>query len=142
MHRAVETDWGWRWTGKVGRAGRLTEQPTKKQIGRWGEWLALRHLRRLGWDIVARNWQTKRGEVDLIAYDRAQLVMVEVKTRLQRGFRMLPEENFGRRKLRKLEALAMDFLRRYELADCPVRFDLIAVETPDLRRFELRHTFL
>ena len=51
------------------------------ELGRWGEWIALKYLRKLGWDIVARNWRGFQGEVDLIAYDGPFLVFVEVKTR-------------------------------------------------------------
>ena len=51
------------------------------KVGPYGEWLSLCHLRKLGWDIVARNWPTRRGEVDLIAFDDRCLVFIEVKTR-------------------------------------------------------------
>ena len=142
MKKAIETDRGWFWTGIVGWPARFFRPADTKDLGRWGEWLALCHLRRLGWDIVTRNWSCKKGEVDLIAYDRGQLVVVEVKTRKQERPGPPPEERFDDKKLRRLEHLAVDFLRRYELSDCPVRFDLIAVETADLRTFELRHTIL
>ncbi len=36
------------------------------ELGRWGEWIGLKHLRKLGWDIVARNWKSFQGEVDLM----------------------------------------------------------------------------
>lgn len=111
-------------------------------MGHWGEWLALRHLRRLGWDILARNWTTPRGEVDIVAFDGDWLVFVEVKTRLMSDQLPPPEEAVGARKMRQLERLALEFLRRYELTDKAVRFDLIAIETEDLRRFELRHSTL
>lgn len=112
------------------------------RVGRWGEWVALRHIRRLGWDVVARNWRSRRGEVDLIAYDGPQIVFIEVKTRKQIEEAIPPEAAFDRRKERKLEELAIDFLLRHEMTDCPCRFDLIAIETPDLQRFQLRHWIL
>ena len=108
------------------------------ELGRWGEWIALKHLRKLGWDIVARNWKGFQGEVDLIAYEGPFLVFVEVKTR--RGPTSLPgEENVDWKKERKLDELAFDFLLRHEIANTPVRLDVIAVETLDLREFVLRH---
>ncbi len=113
----------------------------RAELGRWGEWLALKHLRRLGWDVVARNWTTKRGEIDLIAYDGEELVFLEVRTRRPES-RRLPEDSLTRRKLRQLESLAFDFLRRHEICDRPVRLDFIAVETPDGRNFELRHSVI
>ncbi len=109
-----------------------------RELGRWGEWVALKHLRKLGWDIVARNWKGFHGEVDLIAYDGPFLVFVEVKTR--RGPTSLPgEESVDWKKEGKLDELAFDFLLRHELSETPVRIDVIAVETPDLNRFILRH---
>ena len=108
------------------------------ELGRGGEWIALKHLRKLGWDIVARNWKAFQGEVDLIAYDGPFLVFVEVKTR--RGPTSLPgEESVDWKKERKLDELAFDFLLRYEIYETPVRLDVIAVDTPDLREFVLRH---
>ncbi len=108
------------------------------ELGRWGEWIALKHLRKLGWDIVARNWKGFQGEVDLIAYDGPFLVFVEVKTR--RGPTSWPgEESVDWKKERKLDELAFDFLVCHEISKTPVRLDVIAVETTDLRGFVLRH---
>jgi hypothetical protein len=56
-------------------------------VGRLGECLAARHLAADGLELVARNWRIAdgelRGELDLIAVDRATatLVVCEVKTR-------------------------------------------------------------
>ena len=107
---------------------------TRREVGEWGEWVALRHVRKLGWDVIVRNWQGHRGEVDLIAYDG----LVEVKTR-RLPTALPPEDNVDRNKERKLEALAMEFTVRYEITDVPVRFDVIAIETRDLKDFRLRH---
>ncbi len=103
-----------------------------------GEWIALKHLRQLGWDIIARNWKGSQGEVDLIAYDGPSLVFVEVKTR-HSPTSWPPEESVDWKKEKKLDELAFDFLLRHELAETPVRIDVIAVETADLREFVLRH---
>jgi len=43
------------------------------------------------------------------------------------------------KKERKLDELAFGFLLRHEIAETPVRIDDIAVETPDLSRFVVRH---
>ena len=105
--------------------------------------MALIHLRCLGWDIVARNWQTREGEVDLIAYAGPYLVFTEVKTR-----RLKPKENrsdqhnFNSRKGRKTEQLALLFCRRHSLMDVPFRLDLIAIETANRRDFSLSHYIL
>jgi putative endonuclease len=106
--------------------------------GRWGEWVALRHLRRLGWDILARNWKSRHAEADILAYDGPYLVIVEVKTRTFPAL-LPPENQISPEKVRKLEQLAMEFILRHELCGIAVRLDVIAVETTDRRSFSLRH---
>lgn len=53
----------------------------RKELGRTGEDLAVERLTALGWEIIARNWRTRRGEIDIIAKDGDCLVFVEVKAR-------------------------------------------------------------
>jgi putative endonuclease len=53
----------------------------RQHLGRTGEQLALDHLERLGYTLVARNHRTRFGELDLIVCDDSALVFVEVKTR-------------------------------------------------------------
>ena len=115
--------------------------PSRGDLGRWGEWIALRHLLAMGWDVVARNWRGRQGEVDLIAWHDSRLVFVEVKTsRLPSSF--LPEERVDPEKQRRLERLASEFVWRHELEETPARLDVIAVETRDQVRFRLRHHML
>ena len=124
--------------GRVWKPWWLPLKPTPGDLGRWGEWVALRHLRKLGWDIVARNWRGWRGEVDLIAYDEPWLVFVEIKTG-RRPSAWPPEDHVDWEKERKLDQLAFDFLLRYEIAHTPIRLDVIAVETSNFKDFNLRH---
>jgi len=59
---------------------------SRKSLGRLGEQLAAEHVERLGWQIVERNYQSRLGELDLVAVDGSTLVFVEVKTcRIGRG---------------------------------------------------------
>lgn len=146
MAKQLHSGPAWIRKGKTRRPWGFRFRGRKAQVGRWGEWLALKHLRMLGWDILARNWRSRRGELDLVAFDGPQLVIVEVRTRWVEAHpapdRTRPEETVGREKSRRLDALAWDFARRYDLTGESWRVDLIAVETPDLRRFELRHYIL
>ncbi|MCX6433759.1 MAG: YraN family protein, partial [Actinobacteria bacterium] len=52
----------------------------KDALGRYGEDLAVEHLRRQGLTILARNWRCPTGELDVIARDGSALVICEVKT--------------------------------------------------------------
>jgi putative endonuclease len=54
---------------------------TRRQLGSAGERLAADHLQRLGLAILERNYRTRWGELDIVAYDGRALVFCEVKTR-------------------------------------------------------------
>lgn len=58
----------------------------KKQIGKNGEDIATDYLKELGYKIVERNFNCWWGEIDIIAYDKNELVFVEVKTRSSRKY--------------------------------------------------------
>jgi putative endonuclease len=51
-----------------------------RAIGRLGETLAASHLQTRGFALLARNYRTRRGEIDLIAFDGTTLLFVQVKT--------------------------------------------------------------
>ena len=50
-------------------------------FGQWGETKAAEYLQQLGYTIVARNWRTKFGEIDIIALHNTALYFFEVKSR-------------------------------------------------------------
>jgi putative endonuclease len=66
--------------GEPDPAGPRGRDP-RRTLGCVGEALAVEHMRRLGFAIVARNVRTRYGEIDLIAFDSRTLVFAEVKTR-------------------------------------------------------------
>ena len=53
----------------------------RPQLGRLGEQLAAEHLIRRGFQIVERNYRTRWGELDIVAFDGRVLAFCEVKTR-------------------------------------------------------------
>ena len=97
-----------------------------RRFGNEGERLAARHLRRQGYKILARQYRTALGELDLIARDGACVVFVEVKTRrsTEAG---LPVEAVDRNKQAQLTRLALAYLKRHRLLDSPARFDIVAI---------------
>jgi len=128
------------YTSRV-RTGRINDWLAARRgvsLGSLGEWAVLKMLYRMGWELVARNWSTRAGELDLVMYEGKTLVFVEVKTRVKSPI-AIPEDNFSPRKFDRIESLAWSFLERYEVEDTPVRFDLAAVETEDRRIFWIRH---
>ena len=53
----------------------------RQKVGRTGETMAVRFLKKKGYKIVAQNYTTPLGEIDIIATDRKRIAFVEVKTR-------------------------------------------------------------
>jgi putative endonuclease len=53
----------------------------RHRLGRVGEELAVAHLERRGFRLLARNYRTRWGELDLVAHDDERFVFCEVKTR-------------------------------------------------------------
>jgi putative endonuclease len=53
----------------------------RHRLGKHGERLAAEHLARLGYEILERNYRTRWGELDIVAFDGTTLAFCEVKTR-------------------------------------------------------------
>jgi putative endonuclease len=82
----------------------------RRHLGRIGEDLALAHLRRRGFELVARNHRTRHGEIDLIVCDGETLVFAEVKTRRETNAGREPWEALHPRKRRQVRRMASAFL--------------------------------
>lgn len=107
-------------------------------LGKRGEALAARFLRRRGCKILARGSRLFPGELDLVALDRDTVVFVEVKTRrsAEAGH---PVEAVTPAKQRRLTRLAVTFLKRHGLLERPARFDVIAITWPERGRPTIEH---
>ena len=96
------------------------------RLGQTGEDLAVEALRARGYAILDRRYRTRSGEIDIVARDGSTIVFVEVKTRESGRFGS-PLEAITGWKRRKLSGLAIEYLSRRRLTDCPCRFDVVAV---------------
>jgi putative endonuclease len=103
-----------------------TAMNDRAALGRWGEEIAVGHLRRSGYQILDRNVRTKLGEIDIVAKQGDCLVIVEVRTR--RSSAMTPEESVGPIKQRRLARLGELYLATHSSADVDWRTDVIAIE--------------
>ena len=101
----------------------------KDAVGRYGEDVAAAHVVGRGWDVLDRNWRTRDGELDLVALDGDELVVIEVKTRRSIAFGH-PAEAVTPRKLARLRRLAGAVARGARRAPEVVRIDVIAVLLP------------
>jgi len=95
------------------------------EIGELGEEMAVGYLSDKGYIILERNYRFDRAEVDIIAQDKDQIVIVEVKTRTSDFFGD-PQEFVTRGKIKQLVKVADQYLTSKEI-DKEARFDIIAV---------------
>ena len=94
-------------------------------LGKWGEQIARDLLISKGYQILEQNWSCGHKEIDIIAKDGNELVMVEVKTR-RVTFLVDPEETVDKMKQRYLIWAAEAYVERNNL-DMDVRFDIVAI---------------
>ena len=85
----------------------MSDDP-RHTLGRRGEELAAEHLERLGYRIVARNYRTRFGELDLVATDEHVLVFCEVKTRRAGD----PWQSLGEAKRRQVRSMGAGVAER------------------------------
>jgi len=94
-------------------------------LGAWGEEQAAAYLLRQGLKILAYNFTTPVGEIDIIARSRRELIFVEVKTRRSQAYGA-PCEAVGPRKQRQILRTAQWYLAESKSPLQP-RFDVIGV---------------
>ena len=95
-------------------------------LGRKGERAACRWLLRTGFDIIARGWRGRQGELDIVAYEDDMLVFLEVKTRASAKYGK-PWEFVDPRKQLILQRTAEEFIAEYDLGQYAYRFDIVSV---------------
>jgi putative endonuclease len=98
----------------------------RERAARCGERIAAEFLMLRGMDVVDRNVRVGRGEIDLVARDREQVVFVEVKFRTAGG-RGTPLDAVGVKKREDVARAAAGYLSRRGLLDRAVRFDVVGI---------------
>jgi putative endonuclease len=107
----------------------IAETDRRRTLGAAGEQLATAHLSRLGYRVVARNYRTRWGEIDIIVHAPGVLVFVEVKARRSSARAGSPFDAVDPRKQAQVRRMAAVWLS--EVNDRPraddLRFDVIGV---------------
>ena len=96
-------------------------------LGLFGENIAATELKKEGYEILAIRYQTRYGEIDLIAKRNQTLCFVEVKTRrsLSHGS---PEEAVHDFKARRMVMAAQHYLQNHPMRNIDeTRFDVMAI---------------
>src|SRR5699024_3800566 len=106
------------------------------ELGKIGEEMAAEFLIEKGYVILERNYRFDRAEVDIIAQDKKQIVIVEVKTRTSDFFGD-PQEFVSQGKIKQLLKVANYYLISKEI-DMEARFDIVAILV-NKKRKEFEH---
>ena len=110
----------------------------KDEVGRHGEDVVARALEEQGWEVLTRNWRCPLGEIDIVARDGGDAVVVEVKTRRSATFGS-PVEAVTRVKVARLRRLAAAWLASQESHFDGIRIDVVGVTLPAAGAAVLTH---
>jgi putative endonuclease len=116
------------------------EAMSRAELGALGEQLAVDYLTAAGLGVIERNWRCRYGELDVIAVDPAErvVVFVEVKTRTTDLFGGVAEA-VTPQKVRRLRRLATLWLAGQDERFAQVRIDVVGVRIGRRRTPELTH---
>lgn len=114
---------------------------SSREFGFQIEEKACEYLQRNQYRILRRNYFSRYGEIDIIAFDEKTLVFVEVRYRKE-GALLSPAESIDSRKIRKLRLTIRDFISKHSAITgeiTGIRTDLCAVSGSG-ERLEFRLT--
>lgn len=111
----------------------------KRDIGKEGEDIAAKYLTEKGFNIIARNYHySTKGEIDIIANDKNQLVFIEVKSRINLEFGE-PEYAINPKKIKQIKKMAELYLFDKEIEEVDCRFDIVAIILGDSKNPKINH---
>ena len=98
----------------------------RAEIGRRGEAVAAKHYLNMGYRLLAHNYRTRFGELDLVLEYAGVVVICEVKTRSPQSYAR-PAAAVDWRKQQKLILAAQQYLQSTNRSNCAIRFDVAEV---------------
>ena len=116
-------------------------QLSPDELCRKGEALAGKLLKKRGYKILKRNYVSKYGEIDIVAYDKGTISFVEVKTRQSENYGP-PELAVTKEKRKRIIRTALNYLVVNQIEDTDCRFDVVSIlfkendNKPDIELFE------
>lgn len=106
-------------------------------LGRKGEDIAFDYLIRKGYRVLVRNWRFHSEELDIVAVQNNELVIVEVKTRSAAIYEP-PQESITPKKIRHIVEAAEAYIMEFDV-DMETRFDVISIKWFGDGKYELEH---
>lgn len=110
----------------------------RRQFGDEGEKLAEKLLLEKGYKLLARNFRSRFGEIDLIMQDHETLVFVEVKTRVNTKYGH-PEEAVTPYKIRHIEKTAEYYCMTRKIKSTKMRIEVISILMQGSRDYKVKH---
>ena len=101
----------------------------KNELGKKGEELATEMLVKKGFKILHRNWHYSHKEIDIVAKDKNELVIVEVKSRTEDAWEE-PWQAISNKKIRFLADATEAYIEKYNIEE-EVRFDVVSIVFKD-----------
>ncbi len=95
-------------------------------LGKIGENIAIKYLENNGYKIVDKNFECRQGEIDIIAKEKNELVIIEVKTRKSLEYGN-PVDAVDKNKRKHIYKVAEYYLYIKKLENMYVRFDVIEI---------------
>jgi len=117
---------------------RKNNMDKRRRFGNASEVAAARFLEGKGYKILAHQFRTNRGEIDLVAEKDDELIFVEVKARKNTSFGY-PESAVRRDKIRKMAMAAGKYLEENKLENKSFRLDVVAMLLQDDGQFSVEH---
>lgn len=99
------------------------------KLGKFGEQLAMNHLKSKGYQILNMNWRFSHKEIDIVAKKDNKIIFVEVKSRADDFFEN-PQDSVNMKKQRNLIDAAEYYIEVYDIHE-EARFDIIAIVKKD-----------
>lgn len=100
--------------------------PDPLQTGRLGENIARKYLTGKGYSIIAANFRTRYGEIDLICRKGDRIAFVEVKTRTGTG-KGNPWEAITPRKLTHIQKAAQLFVLQNKMKEYKLSMQAVSI---------------
>ena len=131
--RGLLSKWAARFHEPAASSRQTNPKSANRKKGDTGELLAYHFLRSNGYQIVARKYKRRSGEIDLVGWDKDILVFIEVKFRahLEHG---RPEEAVDFRKQKQICRVAKEYRITHQLHDINYRFDIVSIQGFDQDR--------
>jgi len=112
----------------------------RKELGDFGEKIAIKFLKNKGYKILEQNFKRKWGEIDIIGKKKRKIIFFEVKA-IIKNKNFFPEDQITPKKKRQLLKIAQIYLSENKISlNSKYQIDIIAIEiSPNFKKAKVRH---